>query len=166
MIHSEILTSSNDPGRDGAAGHVHATAEKVSSGKYSITVDPQTAFVRITLDGFFALGDVQEFAIALARAYAGLASGRGHHLTLCDVSECKIQPQEVVEGFRRLLTDRSLMSERLAFVTGASPAKMQIRRLIARDTCRFFEQADAAERWLLDLGRSGGRADAAHWAGL
>ena len=62
MIHSEILASSNDPGRDGAAGHVHAPAEKVSSGKYSITVDPQTAFVRITLDGFFALSDVQEFA--------------------------------------------------------------------------------------------------------
>ena len=166
MIYSDFLASSNDARRDGAPVQGNAAVDIVLGEKYAITIDPLSAFVRIKLGGFFALSDVQEFAAALARAYARLASGRGHHLTLCDVSECKIQPQEVVEAFRGLLTDRSLMSERLAFVTGGSPAKMQIRRLIARDTCRFFEQADAAERWLLDLGRSGGRADAAHWAGL
>ena len=116
--------------------------------KYVITVDRVAAFVRIRLGGFFTVDDVRDFAAAQARAYAALATARGRHITLCDVSECKIQLQEVVEAFRGLLTDKSLMSERMAFVTGVSPAKMQIRRLIARDTCRFFEDVGSAERWL------------------
>lgn len=119
--------------------------------KYSISVDRLAAFVRIKLGGFFALADVQDFAAAQRRAYATLASAKGRHVTLCDVSDCKIQPQDVVEAFRGLLTDRSLMSERMAFVTGMSPAKMQIRRLIARDTCRFFEDVGSAERWLATI---------------
>lgn len=123
------------------------TASAVTE-KYSIAVDRLAAFVRIKLGGFFAIEDVQEFAVAQRRAYETLASARGRHVTLCDVSECKIQPQDVVEAFRGLLTDRSLMSQRMAFVTGASPAKMQIRRLIGRDTCRFFEDTETAERWL------------------
>ncbi|MEG3086624.1 hypothetical protein [Sphingomonas sp. PB4P5] len=126
------------------------TAGKVTD-KYSISVDRLAAFVRIKLGGFFALEDVQEFAAAQRRAYETLASAKGRHVTLCDVSACKIQPQEVVEAFRGLLTDRSLMSARMAFVTGASPAKMQIRRLIARDTCRFFEDEVSAERWLVAI---------------
>lgn len=119
--------------------------------KYSIAVDRVAAFVRIKLGGFFTLGDVRDFAVAQASAYDVLASAKGQHVTLCDVSECKIQLQEVVEAFRGLLTDQSLMSERMAFVTGTSPAKMQIRRLIARDSCRFFEDVESAERWLLGI---------------
>jgi hypothetical protein len=133
-----------------AARPEFTTAAAVTD-KYSISVDRLAAFVRIKLGGFFALEDVQAFAAAQRHAYKMLASAKGRHVTLCDVSDCKIQPQDVVEAFRGLLTDRSLMSKRMAFVTGASPAKMQIRRLIARDTCRFFEDAASAERWLFTI---------------
>jgi hypothetical protein len=138
--------------RAAMADHVATLPEK-----YSISVDRLAAFVRIKLGGFFALEDVQDFAVAQRRAYEALASAMGRHVTLCDVSDCKIQPQEVVEAFRGLLTDRTLMSARLAFVTGTSPAKMQIRRLIARDTCRFFEDTLSAERWLMAIECESGR---------
>ncbi|HEX8413997.1 MAG TPA: hypothetical protein VF637_08945, partial [Sphingomicrobium sp.] len=89
--------------------------------------------------GLFTLNDVQAFAAEQRAAYAKLGTARGRHRTLCDVSECKIQLQEVFAAFRQLLEDPWLMSERMAFVTGGSPAKMQIRRLISRDSCRFFD---------------------------
>jgi hypothetical protein len=116
--------------------------------KFSISVDPATAFVRIKLSGFFTLDDVSAFAAEQLATYAILAADKGRHRTLCDVSDCKIQLQDVVEAFRQLLTNQDLMSARMAFVTGSSPAKMQIRRLITRDSCRFFETAAEAEQWL------------------
>jgi hypothetical protein len=116
--------------------------------KFSIAVDSANAFVRIKLTGLLTLADVAEFANAQLATYGKLASVQGRHRTLCDVSECKIQLQEVVHAFRQLLADEQLMSSQLAFVVGKSPARMQIRRLILRDSCRFFDTVAEAERWL------------------
>ncbi len=116
---------------------------------FSIDVDPARSVVRITLGGFFGAADVTSFAQAQIKAYAALPKTAERHLTLCDISACKIQLQEVVDAFRRLLDDPALMSRRIAFVIGNSPAKMQIRRMVNRDTARAFERAEDAERWLL-----------------
>jgi len=80
--------------------------------KFRISVDPATALVKLALFGFFALEDVAAFAAAQRTAYAGLGSKRGRHRTLCDVSACKIQSQDVVEAFRALLGDPEVMAER------------------------------------------------------
>ncbi len=105
--------------------------------------------MRLHVGGLFSLADVEEFATAQKLAYMRLGGLLGRHRTLCDVSECRIQLQEVFGAFQNLLQDPRLMSKRMAFVTGASPAKMQIRRLINRDTCQFFDTVADAERWLL-----------------
>jgi hypothetical protein len=116
---------------------------------YSFHVDPARHVVRIKVGGFFGANDLVCFSQGLTRAYAGLPRAATRHLTLCDISDCKIQLQEVVDGFRRLLEDPQLMSRRIAFVTGTSPARMQIRRLVTRDTARVFDTVDVAEQWLL-----------------
>lgn len=116
---------------------------------YSFDVDRARCVVRIKLGGFFGTADVACFSAQLERAQRLLPPTRARHVTLCDISECRIQLQEVVDGFRKLLENPQLMSRRIAFVTGASPAKMQIRRLITRDSARAFDTAAAAERWLL-----------------
>lgn len=118
------------------------------SAEFHISVDPVRAIVRLTISGFFAVDDVEAFAARQRAAYAQLAYRSGEHLTLCDVSDCKIQTQDVFEAFRTLLADESLMSRRIAFVTGISPAKMQIRRIIDRDDARFFDDLASAEAWL------------------
>ena len=118
-------------------------------GRFEISVDRRLGLVRLWIGGLFTLEDLHDFAVAQREAYSRLGAARGSHRTLCDVSDCKIQLQQVVEGFRSLLIDPSLMSARMAFVTGNSPAKMQIRRLISRDSCQFFDNAAEAERWLL-----------------
>lgn len=116
---------------------------------YSFDIDPAHGIVRIRLGGFFGAVQVAQFAEAQLQAYAALPRGSQRHLTLCDISDCKIQLQEVVDGFRQLLDDPRLMSRKIAFVTGTSPARMQIRRMISRDGARVFEHAHEAELWLL-----------------
>ncbi len=116
---------------------------------YSFEIDQARRIVRIKIGGFFGAGEVACFAEAQARAYARLPHDSERHLTLCDISDCKIQLQEVVDGFRRLIDDPKRMARRIAFVTGSSPARMQIRRMISRDSARVFECAVEAELWLL-----------------
>lgn len=118
-------------------------------GKFTIFVDAAAGLVKLKVGGLFSPDDVKSFAAAQRAAYSKLGEVKGRHRTLCDISECKIQFYQVVEAFRALLNDPALMSARMAVVTGSSPAKMQIRRLIDRDTCRFFDNARDAERWLL-----------------
>ena len=116
---------------------------------FTFDIDPAHAVVRIKLGGFFGAAEVACFAAAQAKAYAMLPKTSERHLTLCDISECRIQLQEVVDGFRRLIDDPALMSRRIAFVTGNSPAKMQIRRLATRENARVFDCIADAELWLL-----------------
>ncbi|HEX8484077.1 hypothetical protein [Sphingomonas sp.] len=116
--------------------------------EYRITVDPAVPLVRIALSGLFAIADVHAFTASLREAHGRFARARGSHLTLCDVSACRIQLQDVVTAFRALLDDKDLMSQRMAFVTGGSPAKMQVRRIINRGSCRFFDDVESAEKWL------------------
>lgn len=115
--------------------------------KFDIAIDSASGVVLLTLTGFLTLEEVADFARRQKASYDCLAPVKGH-LTLCDISACKIQTNEVVEAFRRLLTDPALRSRRIAFVTGNSPARMQVRRLIDRDSARFFENAADAEAWL------------------
>ena len=115
---------------------------------FDIAFDPSRGLVRITLAGFFTGDEMRQFAAARQTAYDRMTTPRGRHLTLIDVRACKIQSQEVVEAFRAILRDPSGQGRRLAFVTGDSAAKMQIRRLIERDSARVFDDMAGADAWL------------------
>lgn len=125
---------------------------------FDIDFDPVRGQMRITLGGFFMADEIAAFVTALTAAYAGMTTARGQHLTLVDVRACKIQAQETVEAFRAILRDPARQARRLAFVTGNSAAKMQIRRLIERDTARAFDDIGSAEAWLRAGGEVVGQA--------
>jgi hypothetical protein len=115
---------------------------------FAITIEPRRKLMRITLEGFFALENVAELVAEKALALARLGCARNQHYTLVDVSACKLQPQNVVIAFQTALADPRVMSKRIAFVTGSSLARMQVRRMIARDDADFFDSVTAAEVWL------------------
>lgn len=115
---------------------------------YTINVDPARDLLEFTLTGFFAPEDVARFAADKKAAYARLTCPRNGHLTLVDVSDCKIQPQSVVDAFRQVLADPNHQARRLAFVTGSSLARMQVRRLAEHRALRYFEDRASARVWL------------------
>lgn len=113
-----------------------------------VTAYPQRDLLRITLGGFFGPADVASFNRARMAAHAQLTCARNQHVTLVDVSDMRLQPQDVVALFRGIIADPATRSRKLALVTGCSVVRMQVRRLIERQGIAVFTHAADAEAWL------------------
>jgi hypothetical protein len=117
--------------------------------QYQITTDVRRNLLRFELSGFFDHAVINRFLVDRAAAFAKLRCGPNQHLTLCDVSGCMIQSQEVFAGFRALFTQQETRSRRMAFVVGSSLARLQIRRLVeGRSDIGWFDTEAPAEAWL------------------
>lgn len=119
------------------------------SGHFSIHVDPLRDLVRIRMSGFFTIADIEDFLVAREQAHARLRCGPNQHITLNDVSEMKIQSQEIVAAFQTMLAAPAYRSRRLAFVTGSTLARGQLLRAAIGREVRCFDDVAAAEAWLL-----------------
>lgn len=120
------------------------------SAQFSIRVEPLRDLVRIRMAGFFTLADIEDFLVARAEAHAALRCGANHHVTLNDVSEMKIQSQEIVAAFQAMLSAPDHRSRRLAFVARSTLARGQLLRAAAGRDVRCFDDVDSAEAWLLE----------------
>lgn len=117
---------------------------------WSIDVDTALSVVRITLRGFFTPADVAAFEADRDRAHAKLRCAPNQHLSLTDVREMKIQPQETVHAFHALLSNKRHHSRKIAFITASSLARMQLLRAAESRTARMFTDPVEAERWLFE----------------
>lgn len=125
---------------------------------FSFKVDPARDLVRITMGGLFTLDDIAAFTEARREAHARLQCPANAHLTLNDLRELKIQPQEVVTAFREMLAAPHYRSRRLAFVLGQTLARNQLSRALASRDARCFDDPISAEAWLLSEGEERLRA--------
>ena len=114
-----------------------------------VVVDVAHSLVRYTLSGFFDVAGVAAFEAQRRRGLATLRCGPNRHVTLLDVSGCRIQTQEVVARFADMLRDRRWAARALAIVVGSSIARMQLRRILDRDEIGWFATVAEAEAWLL-----------------
>lgn len=68
---------------------------------------------------------------------------------MVDLTDCLLQPQVLASAFQQLMADQRTRSRRMAFVFGASPARMQVRRILAqRDDIGLFVTETEAMAWL------------------
>jgi hypothetical protein len=118
------------------------------SAHFTIDVDPARDLVRIAMSGLFETADIESFLEARRQAHARLVCPPNCHVTLYDLRDMKIQPQDSVAAFRQMLSDPQYRSRRLAFVVAPTLAKMQLLRAIGGRDARFFEHPAEAEAWL------------------
>lgn len=124
-------------------------------GTFTVQTDPSRGLLLLTLSGFFNRCETLALRDARDAALAGLGTAPNQHVTLCDVSSCKIQAQDIVEVFATMLADPASASSRLAIVTGSSLARMQVRRLTRqRSGLAFFDARRDAEAWLFEESRT------------
>lgn len=116
---------------------------------FSIDADAARDPIRIRTAGFFTSDDLARFAEAWRAAIARLRCPRNEHLTLVDMRAAGIQTQETVGRWRIMNADPVFRSRRLAFVTGATLARMQLQRTIAGIGAQVFTDEAEAEAWLL-----------------
>lgn len=118
------------------------------SATYTIQVEPW-GFLRFTLSGLFDSETFARFVADRGLAFARLTCSPNEHLTLVDLTNCLLQPQMLASAFQHMMSDQCTRSRRMAFVFGASPARMQVRRILAqRDDIGLFVTEDEAMAWL------------------
>lgn len=118
-------------------------------GTFEIAIEPLKKLLRVTLTGFLSVDNIGQYVAAKNAALARLGAAPNQHVTLCDVSKCLIQSQDVALEFQKMIGDPRYMSRRIAFVTGSSLARMQVRRLLTRSGGSCFDTVREAETWLL-----------------
>lgn len=118
------------------------------TGTYQLGTDPAHGLLRIKLAGFFDRETLERFAAEKAVAIASLGRAPNQHVTLCELIDCKLQAQDVVGAFARLIADPRSRARKLALVTDSPLGRMQLRRIIG-DHARIFDTRVEAERWLV-----------------
>lgn len=116
---------------------------------YAFEVDPSRDYIQLRMSGFFSADDMPAFIEARHAAHARLTCAAHAHVTLNDIRTLKIQSQDLVDAFGRMLSVSAYHARRLAFVAGPGLLRTQVRRAIAgRDDVQCFESKRMAEAWL------------------
>jgi hypothetical protein len=115
---------------------------------FTVRAEPSRDLIRIKMTGFFTPSDIQAFYDARAAEHARLTCGPNQHVTLNDLTEMKVQSQDVVAAFQNLLADSVYRSRKLAFVVDRTLARSQLMRALNGRTAKCFENRAEAERWL------------------
>lgn len=119
-------------------------------GWFRIETDDEHCLVCLTMGGFFDRDTIVRMRNELATVIGSLPCRPNDHVTLCDIREMSIQSQERVDDFTHLVGQNEIRSRRLAFVTAASLARLQARRLTTRACVGYFSDAQAALQWLFE----------------
>ena len=122
------------------------------NGSATITVDRECRILTFHAEGFFDEEGVTRLAEKKAAALRSLGGRPSDHVSIVDVTKCKIQSQEIVVAFASLIQDRTSASKRLAFVAGPGCLmRMQLRRMKGgEEVSRLFDDVASAKQWLMD----------------
>lgn len=118
---------------------------------FSVRADADGTLLDIELRGFWDASTVERFAGAVAMALQTMKSAGcrpGDQVTLVDNARLNIQSQDVVHRFEELIERRLNTSRRTAVIVSSALLKMQAKRV--GPSHQFFEDRDAALRWLME----------------
>lgn len=115
---------------------------------FKVIAEPEKDLIQLTMSGFFTESDIRRMRADLIVALTELHCLPNQHKTLCDIREMKIQSQESVTLFQQLVGSEPVRSRLLAFVTSATLARLQARRLTSREGVQFFSDMQEALKWL------------------
>lgn len=118
------------------------------SADFAIDTRRDLNLLDVRMAGFFTLDDVARYRAAIAEASRVLGGDPGQQRLLCDISEMRIQSQDVVEAFRENMADPLYARRRIAFVVSPTLARTQVQRAMGSRTARLFLTRGEAEAWL------------------
>lgn len=128
---------------------------------FTIAPDRTNEFLRLTLTGSWSPDIVALFEVEVyqtLKAMIGRGGRPGHFLTLVDMRDKQIVPQNVATDMARLIRPDS-PSKRIALIASSALHKMQVKRVAGIEKYAFFDTEEPALTWLFDGDRD---AVAAH----
>ena len=118
---------------------------------YTVVPDPIHPLVRIHLSGFFDSAEVARFWREEQEVARAVLAQHGLYDLLIETPGGGPQGQEVLDAFRRIVTESPVKARRIAIVSGSTLLRMQIRRVFVSDTFQVFATTAEAEAWLTSL---------------
>ena len=110
----------------------------------------RTIFLR--MHGILTLEDAHACAAAKEAEVDSLGPPYDDHVTLLDIRDLRVHPQDVFGVFTSFVANTKYKSRKIAIVGGEGTARMQFRRVAEtqplREGIRFFTLVDEARDWL------------------
>lgn len=119
---------------------------------FTFAVDGDRRLIESRLAGFFTPESFHRYVAARRAAFAQLSGEACDSASVVDLTDMKIQQQDLVAAFSAMMADRSLRSRRLAFIINSPLARLQLRRALGERYGRdalAFEDAETARHWAL-----------------
>lgn len=118
------------------------------AGHFTIEIDSPRKLLRVCLSGFYSVEDVERYHAAVDEASIALGGPPSRQRMICDVTEMRIQAQDVVAAFQKVMGDPKYRARRVAFVVASSLARMQVQRVAGNRDTQLFDNAGEALEWL------------------
>lgn len=120
------------------------------SGWQGFTVDWSLGLIRGEAEGFWRLDMTAQHVAAWIRCVRRIhAEGRPARV-IADLRRAQTQSQEVASFVQREIAGLYRADDRVALVLRSGLLKTQIRRILANDVSRYFDDTEEAERWALE----------------
>lgn len=117
---------------------------------YNIKTDAKFRLVHVTMSGFLQPGDVEQFSQEEQKAVDSLGLRAEGHIVLVDTTALRLQSQDVVSAFQKLIIAAPCKARKIAILVGDSVSRMQAKRLKGCNRLNIFSQEHEAKDWLLD----------------
>lgn len=118
------------------------------AGHFTIDTDAARGLLHVRMSGFYSLDDVARYHAAVDAASDALARPPARQTMICDISEMRIQSQQVVAAFQGVMGDARYRERRVGFVVASTLARTQLMRTIGDRKVQTFTNAGDAEAWL------------------
>ena len=116
---------------------------------YTIETNKKTAIISISIQGFWTVTDVRNFAAELARQAAALRLAGKEPALFYDYTNAVIQSQDVVAALSDLARAAPAQARKVAVYTKGLLARRQARLVAAaNDKIRIFDERASALEWL------------------
>ena len=123
---------------------------------FELETDHAARIIFLRMGGVLSVAEAHACAAAKEAAVHSLGPPYDAHSTLVDVSNLRLQSQEVFSIFTMFVATTKHKSRKIAIVAGEGTARMQFRRVAERaplrDDMRIFTADAEAREWLDDSG--------------
>jgi hypothetical protein len=121
---------------------------------FDVEIDQTHRLITLRMSGVLSVAEAHSCAAAKEAAVESLGPPYDEHSTLLNISELRLQPQDVFAIFTSFVATTEHKSRKIAIVTGEGTARMQFRRVAERaplrDDMRLFAAGNAARAWLME----------------
>jgi hypothetical protein len=119
---------------------------------YTIDVDSDRRFMRVTLSGFWNIQTVSAFLAEIEYKESKLKAAGKPYFVMTDLTEFPVQTREIADELEHHLKAWSNAGAFSAIISSSALAELQVKRIAEGGNRRYFSSKNEAMDWLISEG--------------